>query len=229
MFPNHRCHPCVKWVSHRWRSHYSRSACVCLNTLAATHTGHSDYFIDLLCWWSQDFACWAYCTSDSISNNPRFGYEVRNKSFLPWGNTLVNVDGVIIPLDSSRRAFHWGCTSVVLWWEIKWQLLSHRARLSAHYSHTLNRSPTQKDVDSPSSRTLTTAYLLLLRVLFKETLGGQHWACWRLNRLSFKTASSKMCYLKNVVNSCSLLKWNSVVKHLDNTAGGPWGSQGWCV
>ena len=86
-------------------------------------------------------------------------------------------------------------------------VLSRGACLAAHCSHTLRRwrrkeqSAWLKGRRLPSS---PTGWLQHIRSRFRtqsspfstELLGGQHWACWRLNHASFITAWSKDLYPK---------------------------------
>lgn len=108
MSPNHRCHPCVKWVSHHWRSHYLWSECACVPQHFGYHPHRSQWLCNtprLLIISSRAFAWRAPCISNSISNNPCL---IQGEKQIPpsSGNALVSGDRYIILLNSSGWAVH---------------------------------------------------------------------------------------------------------------------------
>lgn len=87
---------------------FVKCVCACVSQHFGYHPLWSQWLCNippLLIISSGAFACRAYCTSDSISNNPRL---MRGAKQIPppLADALVNVDGFVIPPDSSRWAVH---------------------------------------------------------------------------------------------------------------------------
>ena len=206
MFPNHRYHPCVKWVSHRWRSHYLWSVRVSQHFGDHPHRSQRLRNIPPLL---RAFACRAYRASDSISNGSSF--DARCETILPF---LVGHRGMDSWLHRTAvdELFSLGftprvvlsCLSVRNEMTIVVQLLwcYHAALASLPTAVTLwgvdgvKSRPDSKDADSRALplgdySTFALASGHSHRHFSSELLGGQHWACWGLDHASCKTAWSK--------------------------------------
>lgn len=102
MFPNHWCHPCVKWVSHRWRSHYLWS--VRMSPHFGDHPHRSQRLCNIppLLLISRGAVCIRF-----YFQQPWF--DGRCESALPWGTRRSSWMDSWFPRTDVDELFSWVC------------------------------------------------------------------------------------------------------------------------